>query len=141
MLTNSLFHLFLQSSKCAQVSYIIVSTLFYLQPSTSSICIDIEFSSLHCFMGNLSPHKLKKIVHYNSHSESLGFESRWLGKHVSLFCSCINNQAIFLLSLFNLMFGALITFFLSQCISIIIPFRGIPFFQNFCSEIKYQFRE
>jgi hypothetical protein len=76
--------------------YLIVSTLFYLQPSTSTRCVDIEFSSLHCFMDNLSPNKLKKTVHYLSQLESLECESRWLGKHIRVFF-----VVVFIIGLFS----------------------------------------
>nr|KYP52187.1 Retrovirus-related Pol polyprotein from transposon TNT 1-94 [Cajanus cajan] len=70
--------------------------LYYLQPSTSTICASIESPGLiHRRLGHPSLNKLKKMVPHLSRLESLECESCQLGKHVrASFPNSVNTRAI-----------------------------------------------
>nr|KYP40247.1 Retrovirus-related Pol polyprotein from transposon TNT 1-94 [Cajanus cajan] len=70
--------------------------LYYLQPSTSTICASVESPSLiHRRLGHPSLNKLKKMVPHLSCLESLECESCQLGKHVrTSFPNSINSRAV-----------------------------------------------
>ncbi|PNY13664.1 receptor-like protein kinase [Trifolium pratense] len=70
--------------------------LYYLQPSTSTICAAAESPKLlHRCLGHQSLSKLKKMVSGLPQLESLQCESCQLGKHVhASFSSRINNRAM-----------------------------------------------
>nr|KYP49899.1 hypothetical protein KK1_028398 [Cajanus cajan] len=70
--------------------------LYYLQPSTSTICASIESPGLiHRRLGHPSLNKLKKMVPHLSRLVSLECESCQLGKHVrAYFPNSINSRAM-----------------------------------------------
>nr|KYP76032.1 Retrovirus-related Pol polyprotein from transposon TNT 1-94 [Cajanus cajan] len=70
--------------------------LYYLQPSTSTICASIESPGLiHRRLGHPSLNKLKKMVPHLSRLVSLECESCQLGKHVrASFPNSINSRAM-----------------------------------------------